>query len=155
MCAQEFFLIDRDMYLRRPDLVACGRSLIGAQPPKGQSLSDQYFADLSDRFLACVQDVEVELWKLGIPHTTRHREVRRWGRCRGGCSSGCDAWRGFSRLNVAHARNRATSAPSCCRTCPCPSLAFVWSTLYLCIVRISAVASGCATAPGAWLAPTG
>jgi hypothetical protein len=73
---QEFFLIDRDMYLQRPDLIACGRTLVGAAPPKGQALSDQYFADLSDKFLACVQDVEVELWKLGIPHTTRHREVR-------------------------------------------------------------------------------
>ena len=83
MCAwtQEFFLIDRDYYLRRPDLVACGRTLIGSAPAKGQSLSDQYFADMSGRYLSFLNDAEVEMWKLGVPQTTRHREVRRRGCC--------------------------------------------------------------------------
>jgi hypothetical protein len=69
-------LIDRGYYLRRPDLISCGRTLIGASPPKGQSLSDQYFADMSSRYLSFINDAEIEMWKLGIPQTTRHREVR-------------------------------------------------------------------------------
>jgi glutamine synthetase len=68
-------LIDRGYYLRRPDLISCGRTLIGATPPKGQSLSDQYFADMSSRYLSFINDAEIEMWKLGIPQTTRHREV--------------------------------------------------------------------------------
>ena len=73
--SQEYFLIDRDYYLRRPDLVACGRTLIGSSPPKGQSLSDQYFADSSKRMLNFINDADLEMWKLGIQQTTRHREV--------------------------------------------------------------------------------
>lgn len=72
---QEFFLIDKDYYLARPDLMQTGRTLIGAVPPKGQSLDDQYFGSFSDRFLAALNDAEIAMWKLGIPQTTRHREV--------------------------------------------------------------------------------
>ena len=72
---QEFFLIDRDYLRARPDLMQTGRTLLGAAPPKGQSLDDQYFGGFSDRFLQCLNDAEVAMWKLGIPQTTRHREV--------------------------------------------------------------------------------
>ena len=72
---QEFFLVDREYYLRRPDIMQTGRTLQGAAPPKGQSLDDQYFGAFSDRFLRCMNDAEVAMWKLGIPQTTRHREV--------------------------------------------------------------------------------
>jgi len=72
---QEFFVIDRGFYLARPDLVSCGRSLIGAQPPKGQQMEDHYFGSLDRRILAFMQDVEWRLWKLGVPSTTRHNEV--------------------------------------------------------------------------------
>jgi len=72
---QEFFVIDRGFYTARPDLVACGRTLIGAQPPKGQQMEDHYFGSLERRILAFMQDVEWKLWKLGVPTTTRHNEV--------------------------------------------------------------------------------
>jgi len=72
---QEFFLIDRGFYLARPDLVACSRSLLGAQPSKGQQMEDHYFGSLERRVLAFMQDVEWRLWKLGVPTTTRHNEV--------------------------------------------------------------------------------
>lgn len=72
---QEFFLIDRDMYLKRPDLIAAGRTLIGAAPAKGQELEDQYFGNKSVRFLDAIHDFEIAMWKLGIPIQTRHREV--------------------------------------------------------------------------------
>lgn len=72
---QEFFLIDRDYYNKRPDLKICGRTLFGAAPPKGQELEDQYFGDMSYKALNCMNDVEKEAWKLGIPVVTRHREV--------------------------------------------------------------------------------
>jgi glutamine synthetase len=72
---QEFFLIDRSYYLKRPDLMVAGRTLIGAAPPKGQELEDQYFGHKSERFLDCMHAFEVEMWKLGVPIMTRHREV--------------------------------------------------------------------------------
>jgi len=72
---QEFFLIDRGFYVARPDLLACGRTLLGAQPPKGQQMEDHYFGSLDRRVLAFIQDVEWRLWKLGVPTTTRHNEV--------------------------------------------------------------------------------
>jgi len=72
---QEFFLIDRGFFLARPDLVACGRSLLGALPPKGQQMEDHYFGTLPSRVLGYLQDVEKRLWKLGVPVTTRHNEV--------------------------------------------------------------------------------
>ncbi len=72
---QEFFLIDRGFFLLRPDLVATGRTLLGARPPKGQELEDHYFGSMPPRVLACLQEVERELWKLGVPVKTRHNEV--------------------------------------------------------------------------------
>jgi glutamine synthetase len=64
---QEFFLIDKKLYDSRPDLVACGRTVIGAPPPKGQQLEDHYFAPLPARVMACLQEVEWNLWRLGVP----------------------------------------------------------------------------------------
>jgi glutamine synthetase len=72
---QEFFLIDRSFYVARPDLVMCGRTLVGAKPPKAQELHDHYFASINDRILSCLQEIEWELWKLGVPLKTRHNEV--------------------------------------------------------------------------------
>ena len=72
---QEYFLIDEDFYYRRPDLVACGRTLIGAKPPKGQDLDDHYFGSIPDRILAYMLETEHELYRLGIPVKTRHNEV--------------------------------------------------------------------------------
>jgi glutamine synthetase len=72
---QEFFIIDRGFYYSRPDLVACGRTLLGAKPPKGQELEDHYFGSVERRVLALVQDAEWALWKLGVPMKTRHNEV--------------------------------------------------------------------------------
>ena len=74
-CEQEYFLIDRDLYVLRPDLVTTGRTLFGAKPPKGQELEDHYFGSIPRRVLAFMQDVEQELWKLGVPVKTRHNEV--------------------------------------------------------------------------------
>src|SRR4029453_15144954 len=72
---QEHFLIDRAFYALRPDLVACGRTLVGAKPPKGQELEDHYFGSIKDRILAFMQESENELYKLGIPIKTQHNEV--------------------------------------------------------------------------------
>ncbi|HVS19777.1 MAG TPA: glutamine synthetase III, partial [Planctomycetota bacterium] len=72
---QEYFLIDRRFYHLRPDLLACGRTLFGARPFKGQELEDHYFGAIGGRVLAFMMDVESELWKLGIPIKTRHNEV--------------------------------------------------------------------------------
>jgi glutamine synthetase len=74
-CEQEYFLVDRDLYMLRPDLVATGRTLFGAKPPKGQELEDHYFGSIAPRVLAFMQEVESELWKLGVPVKTRHNEV--------------------------------------------------------------------------------
>src|SRR5688572_17971945 len=72
---QEYFLIDQEFYFRRPDLVTTGRTLFGAKPPRGQELEDHYFGSIPDRVLACMMDVERELYKLGVPVKTRHNEV--------------------------------------------------------------------------------
>jgi glutamine synthetase len=72
---QEYFLIDRNFYFARPDLINAGRTLFGAKPPKGQELEDQYFGSIPDRVLACMTDVESELYKRGVPVKTRHNEV--------------------------------------------------------------------------------
>jgi len=72
---QEYFLIDRNFYFARPDLINAGRTLFGARPPKGQELEDQYFGAIPDRVLAFMQDVETELYKIGVPVKTRHNEV--------------------------------------------------------------------------------
>jgi len=72
---QEYFLIDRYFYLSRPDLINAGRTLFGATPPKGQELEDQYFGAIPDRVLAFMNEVESELYKVGVPVKTRHNEV--------------------------------------------------------------------------------
>ncbi len=72
---QEYFLIDRNFYFARPDLVTSGRTLFGAKPPKGQELEDHYFGAIPERVLAYMLDVERELFKLGVPIKTRHNEV--------------------------------------------------------------------------------
>ncbi len=72
---QEYFLIDRNFYLARPDLLNAGRTLFGAKPPKGQELEDHYFGAIPDRVLACMLEAERELYKLGVPVKTRHNEV--------------------------------------------------------------------------------
>jgi len=74
-CEQEYFLVDRELYLKRPDLMTSGRTLYGARPPKGQEMEDHYFGSIPERVLAFMEDLEVELYKLGIPVTTRHNEV--------------------------------------------------------------------------------
>lgn len=74
-CEREYFLIDRDLQVLRPDLVATGRTLFGAKPPKGQELEDHYFGSIPRRVLSFMQDAEQELWKLGVPVKTRHNEV--------------------------------------------------------------------------------
>ncbi|MCH8567192.1 MAG: glutamine synthetase III [Balneolales bacterium] len=72
---QEYFLIDKEFFYRRPDLVLSGRSLFGAVPPKGQELDDHYFGSIDDRVLSFMLDLERELYRLGVPVKTRHNEV--------------------------------------------------------------------------------
>ena len=72
---QEYFLIDRNFYFNRSDLVMTGRTLFGAKPPKGQEFEDQYFGAIPERVLAFMLEVERELYKLGVPVKTRHNEV--------------------------------------------------------------------------------
>ncbi|MGE4232214.1 MAG: glutamine synthetase III [Bacteriovoracia bacterium] len=72
---QEYFLIDRALHNLRPDLVMTGRTLLGKQPPRGQQLEDHYFGSIPERTLAFMQEVEHELYKLGVPAKTRHNEV--------------------------------------------------------------------------------
>ena len=72
---QEYFLIDKNFYLQRPDLVQTGRTVFGAPPPKHQQLEDHYFGSIRMRILNFMNEVEKELWKLGIPAKTRHNEV--------------------------------------------------------------------------------
>lgn len=72
---QEYFLIDKQMFLKRPDLMFCGRTLFGARPPKGQELEDHYFGAIKPRVSAFMKDLEEELWKLGVLAKTKHNEV--------------------------------------------------------------------------------
>lgn len=72
---QEYFLIDKDYYYKRQDLVLSGRTVLGATPSKGQQLEDHYFGSIKERVLSFMHDVEEELYKLGIPAKTRHNEV--------------------------------------------------------------------------------
>jgi glutamine synthetase len=72
---QEYFLIDQNFYLARPDLLTAGRTLFGARPPKGQQFDDHYFGAIPERVLACMLETERELYKLGVPVKTRHNEV--------------------------------------------------------------------------------
>ncbi|HBA62967.1 MAG TPA: glutamine synthetase type III [Lachnospiraceae bacterium] len=72
---QEYFLVDKDLYEQRKDLIFCGRTLLGAPAPKGQEMEDHYFGSLRPRVAAYMHDLDEELWKLGIPAKTKHNEV--------------------------------------------------------------------------------
>ncbi|WP_343009329.1 glutamine synthetase III [Clostridium celatum] len=72
---QEYFLVDKEMYEKRPDLVYCGRTLFGARSPKGQEMEDHYFGTIKPRVSAYMKDLEEELWKLGVLAKTKHNEV--------------------------------------------------------------------------------
>ncbi|MDR2582840.1 MAG: glutamine synthetase III [Fibromonadaceae bacterium] len=72
---QEYFLIDKEMYLKRPDLIYTGRTLFGSRPPKGQELEDHYFGSLKPRVSAFMKELDEELWKLGVYAKTKHNEV--------------------------------------------------------------------------------
>lgn len=72
---QEYFLVDKNLYNQRKDLIFCGRTLIGAPAPKGQEMEDHYFGTLKPRVSAYMHDLDEELWKLGIPAKTKHNEV--------------------------------------------------------------------------------
>lgn len=72
---QEYFLVDKDLYLQRKDLQFCGRTLIGSSAPKGQEMEDHYFGSLKPRVSSYMHDLDEALWKLGIPSKTKHNEV--------------------------------------------------------------------------------
>ena len=72
---QEYFLVDKDLYKKRKDLIFCGHTLLGASAPKGQEMEDHYFGALKPRVAAYMHDLDEELWKLGIPAKTKHNEV--------------------------------------------------------------------------------
>jgi glutamine synthetase len=72
---QEYFLIDKEMYNQRKDLILTGRTLFGAKPPKGQELEDHYFGVIKERVAAFMKDVNIQLWKLGVSAKTQHNEV--------------------------------------------------------------------------------
>jgi glutamine synthetase len=72
---QEYFLVDRELFYQRPDLLTCERTLFGAKPPKGQQLEDHYFGTIPPRVLAFMAGAEQELYRLGVPVKTRHNEV--------------------------------------------------------------------------------
>lgn len=72
---QEYFLIDKDLYRQRRDLMFCGRTLLGAPAPKGQEMEDHYFGVLKPRISAYMHELDEELWKLGVPAKTKHNEV--------------------------------------------------------------------------------
>lgn len=72
---QEYFIVDKEAYKKRKDLIFTGRTLFGAMPPKGQELDDHYFGAIRPRIAAFMKDVNEELWKLGVPAKTQHNEV--------------------------------------------------------------------------------
>lgn len=72
---QEYFIVDREKYLQRKDLVFTGRTLFGAMPPKGQEMDDHYFGAIRERIAKYMKDVDIELWKLGVSSKTEHNEV--------------------------------------------------------------------------------
>ena len=74
-CEQEYFLIDKDVYSKRPDLINCGRTLLGAKATKGQEMDDHYFGIIKPRVSAFMKELDEELWKLGIYSKTKHNEV--------------------------------------------------------------------------------
>ena len=72
---QEYFIVDREKYLKRKDLIFTGRTLFGAMPPKGQEMDDHYFGSIRERIASYMRDVNKELWKLGVSAKTQHNEV--------------------------------------------------------------------------------
>ena len=72
---QEYFLVDKEIYDKRPDLIYCGRTLIGSMPPKGQEMDDHYFGVLKPRVAAFMRELDCELWKLGVLAKTEHNEA--------------------------------------------------------------------------------
>jgi len=72
---QEYFLIDKDVYKKRPDLMYCGRTLFGARPPKGQELDDHYFGKIKPRILKFMEELDERLWELGVLAKTKHNEA--------------------------------------------------------------------------------
>ncbi len=72
---QEYFIVDRETYLKRKDLIFTGRTLFGAMPPKGQEMEDHYFGAIKERVSNYMKDLDIELWKLGIPAKTEHNEA--------------------------------------------------------------------------------
>ncbi len=114
---QEYFLIDRNFYFARPDLINAGRTLFGAKPPKGQEMEDQYFGTIPERVLAFMAEAELELFKVGVPVKTRHNEV---------APSQYEIAPIFENANVAvdhqmmtmemleEDRAEATASPACC-----------------------------------------
>lgn len=72
---QEYFLVDKDLYLKRKDLIFTGRTLIGARSPKGQELEDHYYGSIRPRVISFMAELDEELWKLGVLAKTRHNEV--------------------------------------------------------------------------------
>jgi len=72
---QEYFLVNKDLFETREDLLLTGRTLFGASAPKGQELSDHYYGKIKEKVINFMSDVDVELWKLGVPSKTRHNEV--------------------------------------------------------------------------------
>ena len=72
---QEYFLVDREKYLKRKDLIFTGRTLFGAMPPKGQEMDDHYFGTLKEKVASYMKELNIELWKLGIAAKTQHNEA--------------------------------------------------------------------------------
>ncbi len=96
---QEYFLIDQELYKKREDLVITGRTLFGAAPPKGQEMEDHYFGTLRPRVAEFMQDLDNELWKLGVYAKTKHNEV---------APSQHELAPGYSRVNLATDHNQLT-----------------------------------------------
>ena len=72
---QEYFLVDKELFDKRLDLKVCGRTLLGAKPPKGQELGDHYYGSISERVRAFMRELDDELWRIGVPAKTEHNEV--------------------------------------------------------------------------------
>ena len=72
---QEYFLVDKELFSRREDLMVCGRTLFGARPPKGQELDDHYYGNIKERVRDFMREVDEELWALGVPAKTEHNEA--------------------------------------------------------------------------------
>src|SRR5690606_18904406 len=96
-CEQEFFVVDKALYMARPDLVMAGRTVFGHSPARGQQLEDHYFGSIPARIYEFLRDLEIEAWKLGIPLRTRHNEV---------APSQFEVAPAFENVNVANDHNQ-------------------------------------------------